>query len=297
MSDKIAIGFHSFGTCTTSFAVSLAGLVRYSGNLVSNVIHVPSPYVPEARNKIVHQFLNKTKADYLLMVDVDEQFTDDALQQTYFASKVANAEIMFGCYALGDFRPSIFGPPSNPASGLPTLIDNLEAGKIYEIYAGGTGWLFCTRHGLETIAKANEGRHWPWFDHDIEGVDETYPGGELFKEENRTVRIGEDFSFSKRAREAGLKIHGTTLPLIIHDKYQPLLPIFMQEEAKKRGLSIRGGVDAVGSSDAQVQSGGTEVGGIGQESKEPQASDSDHAVGEAPSGEGEVGVQAPEQPS
>lgn len=295
MSDKIAIGFHSFGTCTTSFAVALAGLLRYSGHMVSNIIHMPSPYVVEARNKIIWQFLNKTKANYLLMVDVDEQFPEDALQQTYFATKVSNADVMFGCYALGDFRPSIFGPPPPGESGaLPTVLDGLEPGKIYEIYAGGTGWLMLTRTACEKIAVANEGRHWKWFDHDIEGVGESYPGGELWKEDNRTVRIGEDFSFSKRARDAGLKIYGTTLPLIIHDKYQPLLPNFMQEEAAKRGLSIRGGANAVGSSDGQIPGRSPAVGVFGEEGEEPKASDSNNAERETCCGEGKEGVPTAE---
>lgn len=293
MTEKIAIGFHSFGTCTTSFATSLAGVLRYSGNMISNIIHMPSPYVVEARNKIVYQFLKQTKSKYLLMIDVDEQFPEDAVQQTYFASKVSNADIMFGCYALGDFRPSIFGPPApDNTGGLPTILENLQYGKIYEIYAGGTGWLMITREACEKIAAANEGRHWKWFDHDIEGVGSDYQGTELFKEENRTVRIGEDFSFSKRAREAGYKIYGTTLPLIIHDKYQPLLSNFMQEEAMRRGLAIRGGTNAVGSGNAQVQSGATEVGDFGEKGKEPEASTSDHVERKEESCCGEDGVQA-----
>ena len=237
MSDKIAIGFHTFGTVTTGFAVSLSGLIRYEGLRVSNLIHVPSPYVTEARNKVVAQFL-KSSGSHLLMVDGDLQFTEDALSKTYSAMKHVGAEVMFGCYALGDFRPSIFANPA-PGQQLPTVSENLEPGQIYEIYAGPTGWLLVTREALETIRVANGSRHWPWFDHDIEYAGEAFPLGDLGKPDNFTLRIGEDFSFSKRAREAKIKLFGTTAPLLIHDKYQPLLPTFQEGQAKAAGMGVR----------------------------------------------------------
>lgn len=250
MAEKITIGYHSFGTCTTGFATSLAGVVRYSGSLIGSLLHVPSPYVTEARNKIVAQWLQKTKSEYLLMMDVDLQFQEDAVLQTYFVAKQVGAQVLFGCYALGDFRPSLFGPPADSSKQLPTVIPDLQAEQVYEVYAGATGWLMMSRTAAETVKAANSGRHWPWFDHDIEQADDLR-SGELYKEENNTIRIGEDFSFSKRAREAGLKIYGTTLPLLIHEKYQPLMNHFMAPVAQKRGLPMRGNTNAVGSGQVQ----------------------------------------------
>lgn len=239
MADKITIGFHTFGTVTSAFAMSLASLIRYEGSRVSNIVHVPSPYVTEARNKIVRQFLG-TKSNLLFMVDGDIQFPEDALSKTYSALKHVGADIMFGCYALGDFRPSIFAPPKPGTSDqLPTVSQNLEANNVYEIYAGSTGWLLVTREALLKIEEANTHRHWPWFDHDIEYAGEAFPLGDLGKVDNFTLRIGEDFSFSKRAREAGIKLWGTTGPLLIHDKYQPLLPQFQEEQARAAGLGVR----------------------------------------------------------
>lgn len=241
-SEKISIGFHSYGTCTTSFAISLASAVRYSGQLIGNIIHIPSPYVTEARNKIVSSWLNGTKADYLLMVDADIQFPEDSIIQTYFAAKLVKAHIMFGNYALGDFRPSLFGAPPSEADSLPTVLDSLQAGQIYPIYAGATGWLLMTREAAETIAKNNSFRHWKWFDHDVESAGTAgpeYKNNDMWKEENNTIRIGEDFSFSKRARECGIQIWGTTIPLLIHEKYQPLLNDFQAEFAKSRGYGIK----------------------------------------------------------
>ena len=237
MSDKITIGFHTFGTVTSGFAMSLASLIRYEGSRVSNIIHVPSPYVTEARNKIVRQFLG-TKTNLLFMVDGDIQFPEDALSKTYSAMKHTGAEIMFGCYALGDFRPSIFANPA-PGQQLPTVAEDLKPNQVYEIYAGSTGWLLATREALLKIEEANASRHWPWFDHDIEYAGETFNLGDLGKKDNFTLRIGEDFSFSKRARDAGIKLWGTTGPLLIHDKYQPLLPHFQEEQARAAGLGVR----------------------------------------------------------
>ena len=236
--DQICIGFHSFGQCQTQFAVSLSGAVRYEGSRLSSIIHVPSPYVTEARNKIVRRFLVKTKANHLLMMDVDLEFPEDAISRTYLEMKKIKAEVMFGCYALGDFRPSIFGPPQNEDKALPTVTFDLENANTYQIYAGSTGWLLATREALLKIEAANIGRHWPWFDHDIESADDLRDG-ELYKGENNTIRIGEDFSFSKRAREAGITLYGTTAPLLIHDKIQPLLPEFQAETAREAGLAIK----------------------------------------------------------
>lgn len=242
MSDKIVIGFHTFGNCTTGFAISLANATRYEGSRLSNMIHVPSPYVTEARNKIVSQFLYQTKGSHLMMVDADIQFREDDIEKTYVALKHVGADIMFGCYALGDFRPSIFAPPAE-GGHLPTVAENLENGQVYDIYAGSTGWLLATRGALEKVREANSGRHWPWFDHDIEVAD-SVTGGELYKAENNTLRIGEDFTFSKRARECGIKLWGTTMPLLVHDKYQPLMPQFQAEAAKAEGLGLRYDVGA-----------------------------------------------------
>lgn len=291
MSEKVAIGFHTFGTCTTGFAISLAGLCRYSGTMLSSLIHLPSPYVTEARNKIVVQFL-KTKADYLLMVDADMQFQEDALLQTYFAAKRVGADVMFGTYALGDFRPSIFYPPVEEGHQLPTVVENLGPGQILEVYAGATGWLLMHRDAANKIAEANASRHWKWFDHDIEWAGPEWKS-DLGKPENNTIRMGEDFSFSKRAREAGLKLWGTTIPLLIHDKYQPLIPWFQESTAKALGMPIRGGkFNAVGSGSEQVQEGGSAQ-RIEErpEGSQPQASDSDHAVGEEGCCEGQERVQ------
>jgi hypothetical protein len=245
MSDKIAIGFHSFGTVTTGFAVALSGMIRYEGLRVSNMIHVPSPYVAEARNKIVHQFLYKTTATHLLMVDCDLEFPDDSLSRTYSAMKHVGAEVMFGCYALGDYRPSVFGFPPENTSNLPTVALDLKHGEVYNIFAGSTGWLLATREALTKIEEANTNRHWKWFDHDIEYAGETFSLGELGKIDNHTIRIGEDFSFSKRAREAGVKLWGTTSPLLLHCKYQPLLNSFQREAALAAGYgAFYGGPNA-----------------------------------------------------
>lgn len=216
--------------------MALSAAIRYEGSRIASLIHVPSPYVTEARNKIVKRFLTKTKASHLLMVDVDLEFPEDSISKTYYVMKKENAGVIFGTYALGDFRPSIFGFPEK-GNHLPLVSQELEHGQTYEIYAGSTGWLMMTRQAAMTIWKANEGRHWPWFDHDIEVADQL-KGGELWKEENNTLRIGEDFTFSKRAREAGIKLYGTTLPILIHDKVQPLLPEFQEKAAREMGFAI-----------------------------------------------------------
>jgi hypothetical protein len=234
---QVAVGFHSFGTCPTQFAVSLSGVVRYEGTKITSMINIPSPYVTEARNKIVKRFLTQTHASHLWMVDVDLEFPEDALMVTLNDMSNMDAEIMFGAYALGDFRPSIFANPP-PDGHLPTVSLNLEGGECYEIFAGSTGWLVMTRKAAETIWEANKEKHWPWFDHDVEQGGELSEKTELDKPGTKTIRIGEDFTFSKRAREAGLKLYGTTRPLLIHVKYQPLLNGFHGEMAKARGLSV-----------------------------------------------------------
>jgi hypothetical protein len=245
MSDQICLGFHSFGTCTTQFAVSLAGAIRYEGQRITSLIHVPSPYVTEARNKVIKRFMTKTKASHLLMLDVDLQFQEDAVSRTLHDLKKVGAGVMFGCYALGDFRPSIFSNPP-PGGHLPTVASDLQHGQIYQIYAGSTGWLLATREALQQIWNKFHTEHWPWFDHDAENADQLRDG-ELYRGTDNSIRIGEDFSFSKRAREAGLKVFGTTSPLLIHDKYQPLLPHFQEDAAKAVGL----GVNFIGNDNAQ----------------------------------------------
>ena len=234
---QVAVGFHSFGTCPTQFAVALSGVVRYEGTKVTSIINMPSPYVTEARNKIVKRFLTQTNASHLWMVDVDLEFPEDALMVTLRDMANMGAEIIFGAYALGDFRPSIFAKPG-PNSQLPTISQNMEGEQAYKIFAGSTGWLLMTRAAAQKIWDNNKDKHWPWFDHDVEEAGDLASTSELVVEGQTTMRIGEDFTFSKRAREAGFQLYGTTSPLLIHIKYQPMLNSFHQKQGKERGLNI-----------------------------------------------------------
>jgi hypothetical protein len=183
------------------------------------------------------------------MLDVDLEFPEDALSETVQAMHASQAEIMFGCYALGDFRPSIFGNPG-PEKHLPVVAIDLESSKNYEIYAGSTGWLLSSRGAMLKIEEANKDKHWPWFDHDVENADDLKTG-DLYLPASNSLRLGEDFSFSKRAREAGIKLWGTTRPLLIHGKLQPLLPKFQESLAVARGIRVNNNVEQVGKNNAE----------------------------------------------
>jgi hypothetical protein len=184
------------------------------------VLELGSPYVDEARNKIVEGFLDSTEEDYLLMLDADIEFEKDAISKTMFVAENFGADVVWGNYSLGTFANSIFG--KDPESDFGIELGALEPNKIYhDVYAGGTGWCLMHRNVLLAMKEKYPGP-WHWFDRDYV----TDPAGKV-------VKFGEDMSFGRRIYQMGGKQLGFTGIILIHHKLHATVPQMMQEVVNK----------------------------------------------------------------
>lgn len=220
------IGYHHWGLVAGKFAYSLARACAYEGGRIKSCIEVQSPYTDEARNKVVQGFLGLDPCpEYLLMVDGDIEFEKDAISKTMWVAQSFDADVVWGNYALGTFSNSLFA--KDETTELAIALEGLNPDKVYHgIYGGGTGWCLMKREFLQKMREEYPGP-WHWFGRDdIKGV------------EGEDIKLGEDLSFGRRAWLLGAKQLGYTGIFLIHHKFHPTAPQFMQEVAAKAGCTM-----------------------------------------------------------
>lgn len=236
---KVVVGWHDFGDTKGAFTMALANMCLYSGRMIHGLIREPGPYVTQSRNHIVDKFL-KSSAEYLLMVDGDEEFPPDSLYRTLAAYQTNGADVLYGNYALADGASSFF--VMYPDVDIPQNADkvvDLEACRAYKIAAAATGWLFAHRSVFEAMReKFQPIDPWPWFNHDLASTRNTEDETWLLKDLDGNIRLGEDITFCQRARSMGMNLIGYTGVLITHHKVQALLCEFMTDFAKEAGLDV-----------------------------------------------------------
>jgi hypothetical protein len=164
------------GYAHNGYVTVLEGWIQYGGcNVVSN------------RNRIVEDFLAKSKAEHLLFVDTDESFLPDAprvLQEAALDTK----GVVGGAYPLVD-GSNVFYSRSGPGeyrSVPPT------AGLIQEVDALGTGLMMIPRHILVHMKDEIRLPSAWWFGQDYEGE----------------RLLGSDLTFCARVRACGHRLYG-----------------------------------------------------------------------------------------
>ncbi len=239
MSVRVAIGYHQWGQVHARFCSSLARAVAFEGRRISEVIDVPSPYVAEARNRIMQTWLDKTKhSKYLLMLDADMEFPEDAVSTASWIAHVHGFPILGGNYSLGDFGNSLFAPKKDGEPGLVRPLPEVHPNRIYRNLGGAaTGFLLIERGAAEQFrGPAGFEGPWFWFDHDRESVENALVVNpdDLFTACGFT-KMGEDMSFCQRARKLGMEVAGTTHIPLIHHKFKATVPKdqFEQFEGQK----------------------------------------------------------------
>lgn len=224
-SPHVVVGWHDWGLVNGNFAFSLARAIAYEGGRINSCIRMPSPYTEEARNRVVETFLEMPSTEYLLMVDGDIEFEKDAISKTMWVAQNFGAQVVWGNYALGTFSNSLF--KKDPDSELAISLDGLAPNMVYEaIYAGGTGWCLMTRKLLEEMKTTYPGP-WHWFNRD------EVPG-----EGGKLIKMGEDLSFGRRVAKMGRKQIGYTGIFLIHHKFHPTAPHFMQQVVEELGSTM-----------------------------------------------------------
>lgn len=208
---KVSIGSCDPGTVNGAFAYRLIQLAQARSARLGPFVRVKgSGLLSKQRNRVVKQFLDGTKSDWLLLIDSDEQLTleafDKLLETAHDKERPVVAGLVFAGFGIEGAPypkpvPAIF--QDAPEGFLPLY--NYDKNSVFEIDAAGTGCLLIHRSVLEKMretADKNQGSDWCWFwDGPVDGN-----------------WIGEDLLFCRRIRALGFPIYVNTGAVLPHQK-------------------------------------------------------------------------------
>lgn len=169
--DKVCIAIPHSGSISAELAVNLVDLMKWRADRIDSIVSVGNiSLLTRTRNVIVKNFLDDTNAEWLLMIDSDEQLfvpvfdkliaTADAVERPFVAALVFAA-----FYEGADLRPVPVIYRNTPDRGLQPW-DDYEPDSVVDIDAAGTGCLLIHRRVFEKMreeALENQGTDWCWF--------------------------------------------------------------------------------------------------------------------------------------
>ncbi len=208
---KVSIGSCDPGIVNGAFAYRLIQLAQARSSRLGPFVRVKgSGLLSKQRNRVVKQFLDGTKSDWLLLIDSDEQLTleafDKLLETAHDKERPVVAGLVFAGFGVEGAPypkpvPAIF--QDAPEGFLPLY--KYDKNSVFEIDAAGTGCLLIHRSVLEKMretADKNQGTDWCWFwDGPVNGN-----------------WIGEDLLFCRRIRALGFPIYVNTGAILPHQK-------------------------------------------------------------------------------
>jgi GT2 family glycosyltransferase len=208
---KVSIGSCDPGTVNGAFAYRLIQLAQARSARLGPFVRVKgSGLLSKQRNRVVKQFLDGTKSDWLLLIDSDEQLSleafDKLLETAHDKERPVVAGLVFAGFGIEGAPypkpvPAIF--QDAPEGFLPLY--KYDKDSVFEIDAAGTGCLLIHRSVLEKMretADKNQGTDWCWFwDGPVDGN-----------------WIGEDLLFCRRIRALGFPIYVNTGAILPHQK-------------------------------------------------------------------------------
>jgi GT2 family glycosyltransferase len=208
---KVSIGSCDPGIVNGAFAYRLIQLAQARSARLGPFVRVKgSGLLSKQRNRVVKQFLDGTKSDWLLLIDSDEQLSleafDKLLETAHDKERPVVAGLVFAGFGIEGAPypkpvPAIF--QDAPEGFLPLY--KYDKNSVFEIDAAGTGCLLIHRSVLEKMretADKNQGTDWCWFwDGPVDGN-----------------WIGEDLLFCRRIRALGFPIYVNTGAILPHQK-------------------------------------------------------------------------------
>ncbi len=206
--DKVSVGWLDPGHVDGMFALSVASVYAERRTRVDSLLRIESGgLLSRGRNELTAAFMEQTDADWLLMVDSDEQLSldtfDKLVDTVHDTERPIVAGLYFGAWP-GDYYPTamplIFKRVPDSTRFTPIL--DYPPDTVIEVDSAGTGCLMIHRSVLEAFqadATPHQGKSWCWFQ-------DMPVNGDWFSE---------DHFFCSRAQALGFKIHahtGATLP-------------------------------------------------------------------------------------
>jgi GT2 family glycosyltransferase len=197
VADHAVIGYCHPGTVRAEFCASLLATAMEGKTPLDAVLTYQSgPNISTARNKIVHDFLTRQRAPWLLMVDTDMVWASDALDRLVAAADPVERSLLGGlCFSQdGDTSyPVMYELGENDNGSLAFVrYTNWPENACQRVSATGAAFLLMHRDALEKIQAATEDKAAPWFRETAVAP---------------LALMGEDMTFCLRAGAAGIPVH------------------------------------------------------------------------------------------
>lgn len=207
--DRISIAWIDPGQVDGAFMTSIIEVMRARTERVDGIIRIEGGLLSRQRNEVVKTFLDHTTAEWLFMIDSDEQLSVQAFDKLVAAAHAAARPVVGGLYFGTWPSPGMMPKPVphiyvHAADGVSVApVTDYPENQIIEVDALGTGCIIIHRSVLEQIrehADPHEGDAWCWFrDLPLNGL-----------------WLGEDLYFCRRIRSLGVPIHAHTGAILPH---------------------------------------------------------------------------------
>jgi hypothetical protein len=206
--DRVTVAWIDPGKVEGAFTASMIDLFHARSHRIDGYIRIEGGLISRQRNEVVKTFLAGT-AEWLLMLDSDEQVTpvafDKLIETAHADDRPIVAGLYFGTWPRGGMIPTpvphLYRRADDGVSVIPVL--DYPRDRVIEVDAAGTGCMLVHRAVLEAFrgsADEHEGTDWCWFrDLPLRGM-----------------WLGEDLYFCRRAQALGFKIHAHTGAVLNH---------------------------------------------------------------------------------
>jgi hypothetical protein len=232
--EKVVVGYLHPGHYSAGFGEAMLDLMLYDAATHRRIIdgggrlsYRAGANLSTPRNKVVEQFLEYGKADWLWMVDTDMTFDPDVIERLLEHADPELAPIVgglaFGFDEHGEVQPTLYGLLPNPAApDDATRMDVIryrewEPDAMYQVAGTGAACLLIHKRALERIRDHGFNAAYPWFQ-------ETMHNGKP---------VGEDITFCWRAIQAEMPVYVNTAVQVGHIKERVLT---MESYFLARGL-------------------------------------------------------------
>ncbi len=206
----IQLGYIHNGMVNNCFTESIVRLMYYDKptnggrGILAGVNHKPGLFLAENRNALIDRFMIDHPCDWMLMIDTDIAFLPEDVYSLIDKNEMFCTGVYFSQWMNDDriYPIWIEQRGGNEYAGVTSLRKN----SLYTLTGAGCGFMLVHRSVFEKIALAYPDDPWKWFNHDLEMT------------VNGPSRLGEDFTFCKRARTAGYSLIGHSGIHVRHEK-------------------------------------------------------------------------------
>jgi GT2 family glycosyltransferase len=210
---KVTVAYLHGETVAAKFMTSFTDMIRYDDKRrINNIITKQSSVnINMARNNLVRDFISQTDDGWLLMLDADmvvpKRLVRDLLDNiTDYEETPIVSGLMFSANENFILIPHIYHWAPEESDAILASSREYPRNTMLRVGAVGAACLLVHRYALAAIYNDNQGNAMPWFEETI----------------YKNQLIGEDFTFSLRAKALGIPVYVNTGVKIGHVKHVTL---------------------------------------------------------------------------